>query len=207
MKIHWHYSLILSILALIGASQIEFAVPNQEVNVGFSSELVSAKEAERAISEIKSQLELVGATNIKVTQQSNGLRITYYSVKDVAVIKTVFSQDSVLGLGNTLPVEDQDSNTPKKTESNIYQLNFSEIHQGSDVSKDFNGHLVDTESTNIRFFNPFVYFSFNGISLEEHHILFTTALKINQDIALAITKVDYVIPEVRAGPNTQGNLI
>lgn len=207
MKINWYYSLIFSILALVGASQIEFSVPNQELIVDFSSEVITATDAEIAIAEIKTQLENVGATNIKVAKQSNGLRITYYSTKDVAVIKTVFSQENMLFAGKTILADNQDTETPIENDSFAYQLQISELKQGSDLAQDFNGQLVKTESTTIRFFNPFVYYSFNGISLEEQHNLFTTALKINKEIALAIAKVDYVIPEVRAGPKTQGFLM
>lgn len=201
MKLNWHFSLILGILALIGASQIEFAIPNQELIVDFSSESVSLNETNETISTIKAQLESIGATRIKVQQQANGLRITYYSSKDVASIKSLFSKGKALALlSASVPFDNESSESLPKDNSELFQLNFSEIHQQSDVSKDFNGQLVDVESTTIRFFNPFVYYSFNGINVEQQHKIVATAFKINQNIALAITKVNYVIPEVRAGP-------
>ncbi|GER60816.1 hypothetical protein [Patiriisocius marinus] len=201
MKLNWHFSLLLGILALIGVSQIEFAIPNQELTVDFSSESVSLNETKEAISTIKAQLESIGASRINVQQQSNRLRITYYSTKDVTSIKNLFSEDQTLALlSNSLPFNSENSDSLPNDNSELFQLNFSEIHQQSDVSKDFNGQLVEVESTTIRFFNPFVYYSFNGINLEQQHKVVAIAFKINRNIALAITKVNYVIPEVRAGP-------
>lgn len=200
MKIKWHYSLIISLLALVGASQIEFAVPNQEIIVDFSSEITSPLDTETAVAEITIQLENTGASSIKVTKQLNRYRITYYSAKDVSAIKTVFSQDSALVLGGSIPESSQDTELPIENDTTSYQLNFSELQQGNDIAKDFNGHLVNTESTTIRYFNPFVYFSFNGISLAEEQRFVTTALKINKEITLTMVSVDYKIPEVRAGP-------
>jgi hypothetical protein len=196
VKLNWYFSLILSILALIGASQIDSSIPNQELIVEFSGETLALNEAQDAVENFKSQLEIAGASNIKVQRQTNRLRITYYSAKDIAAIKTVFSEQ----LSASFTENTKDSDLSLERQKDVYQLNFSELHKGNDITKDFNGQLVDIESTTIRFFNPFVYYSSTGINLEQQHNVVTTALKTNKQIALAIILVDYVIPEVRAGP-------
>lgn len=215
MKSKWYFGTLLFILALLGFSQPQVSIPNQEIVLQFSDDEVTVDEAQKAIAIVKEQLRLIGANKIQVSESADGsLKITYYSDIDVAIIEGIFSarvplealaeaQEKSLDLGYTSYYEGEEpTEFPSEKDSNTYKLNVSEIHSGSDAQSDFNGLLVEL-TENERLFNPVVFFSIDAIDGERNRVEKTT-YTVQRNIALAIESPKYKIPEVRAGPTSNG---
>lgn len=198
MKLKSLLSVLIIVLALLGLSQHEMSVPNQEIVMQFTDDEVSSDDALNAIEIVKNQLQTIGVDNIQVREIEEGrLRITYYSDMDVVSIKNILSQEKNLKLGYTstgeepidLPSDDSDS----------YNFNVYEIQKPSDSKWDFEGTLVlELKPDGDRFSNPKVFASINEIDDEVSST--KVAYKLHYNIAVAIDNTSYKIPEVRAGP-------
>lgn len=214
MKSKWYFGALLFILALLGISQPQVSIPNQEIVVQFSDDAVTVNEAQKAIAIVKEQLQRIGADKIQVRESVDGrLKITYYSDVDVAIIEGIFStrvpleasaevQEKGLDLGYASYGEgEKPTEFPSEKDPNTYKLNISEIHIGSDAQSDFNGYIVELLESE-RLFNPVVSFFVEEID-EERNRIEKTAYIVQRNIALTIDNTKCKIPEVRAGPQAK----
>ena len=193
-----YISALIIILALLGLSQHQMSVPNQEIVVQFMDDEVSSDDAQNAITIVKNQLQSIGVDNIQVIEEKDGkLKITYYSDIDVASIKDFLYQEKNLKLGYTS--NDESSKSPSDDESNNYNLDVYEIQKPSDTEWDFEGTLVlELKPDGDRFSNPKVFASIEEINVEID--ITRVAYKLHYNIAIEIDNTSYKIPEVRAGP-------
>ena len=193
-----YFSALISILALLGISQHQMSVPNQEIVVQFIDDEVTYDDAQNAISIVKNQLQNIGVDNIQVIERENGqLKITYYSDIDIASIKGFLSKEENLKFGDNS--KDESSELPSDDESNRYNLDVYEIQKPSDAEWDFEGTLVlELKPDGDRFSNPKVFASIKEVDVVE--ITTIVAYKLNYNVAIAIDNTSYKTPEVRAGP-------
>ncbi len=199
MKLKRYISALIIILTLLGLSQQQMSVPNQEIVMQFSDDELSSDDAQNAIAIIKNQLQTIGVDNIQVREVADGiLRITYYSDIDVASIKDILSKEKNLKLGYTSQ-DDESSRIPSDDESNSYNLDVYEIQKDSDSEWDLEGTLVlELKPDGDRFSNPKVFASIDEIDVDVD--ITRVAYKVHNNIAIAIDNTSYKIPEVRAGP-------
>jgi len=207
MKTKWYLSTLIFILTLLGFSQQQKYVPNQEIIVQFADDHVTFEVAQNAIATVKKQLQIIGVDNIHIRESVDGsLKITYYSDIDVAAIEEIFSKDKDLALGYTF-FDENEAHTefPLDNSSNSYKLNVCEIRNSSDSDLDINGCIIELTPEYERLFNPIVYYSFNEINLREINSTEKTAYNLHRSIAAEIDNSSHNIPEVRAGPDSFGN--
>ncbi len=199
MKLKWYICTLIIVLTFLGVGQHQISVPNQEIIVQFTDDEVSSDDAINAITIVKKQLQVIGVDNIQVCEVADGkLKITYYSDIDVASIKNILSQEENLKLGYTSN-DDESSKLPSKDESNSYNLDVYEIQKESNSDWDFEGTLVlELKPDGDRFSNLKVFASFEELDVEVD--ITRVAYKLHYNIAIAIDKTSYIIPEVRAGP-------
>ena len=121
MKSKWYLSTLIFILALLGFSQPQVYVPNQEIVVQFSVDEVTFDEAQNAILIVQKQLQGIGAHNIQISEPEQGsFKFTYYSDIDVASIKEIFSEEKSLALGYTSYSQSEDGDeTPFEEDTNL----------------------------------------------------------------------------------------
>ena len=192
---------ILSFLAVI--SQQEFNVPNQEIVLEFNHAEVSSIETESAITQVKQQLQVLGASQIKVQQTPQGkLKITYYSDADVASIKKTFANKIEGELdANPLGKKKKQAKFPSQDTSITYNLDVFEIQNANNSGWDLDGKCVvsnDTKSN--RFSDPNVFLSIetNKVSLENNTV--KTAYKVRRNVLISTENNLHKIPNGRAGP-------
>ena len=209
MKQKWYLSTFVLILVLLGYSRQQAYVPNQEIVMQFVNAEVTSDVTQNAIAIVKKQLQTIGISNIQVRETAAGrLKITYYSDLDVASIKRIFSKELSLELGYTSlgPIEEgeQDKFPPNKS-SNSYNLNVCEIQNSYDAESDFNGYVLELTPENERLYHPVVDLSLDKNDAREKSRIEKVAYLIQRDIALAIDTSSRIIPEVRAGPESNTN--
>nr|WP_321237351.1 hypothetical protein [uncultured Psychroserpens sp.] len=206
MKKSWYIGILIIALTLLGsvASKQQAAVPNQEIVLQFTSDVITSDEALDTIVLVKKQLQAVGVEHIQVQELLNGqLKITYYSDADVASIKTLLSNESTLELGY-ISKDNKQSNSPSEDHKIDYDLDVYEIQQSNDLS-DLDGKLaLETKTEHERFFNPNVLIAPEEISIDTKENIENVAYKFRRTIAIAIDNNSYKIPEVRAGPDFNG---
>lgn len=202
MKAKWYLSTFIVILTLLGVSQQQFSVPNQEIVVQFANNEVTLFETQNTIAIVKKQLQAIGVDNIKVYEEANGkLKITYFSDVDVAFIKKIFSEENILKLGFTsINYEEESTKLPSNKNSNSYKLDVFEIQKSTDAEGDFNGFALELKPESDRFFTTKIYFSSIEINVKEKNRAEKVAYTIHKNIAIAIDNSSHNIPEVRAGP-------
>ncbi|OUR91459.1 hypothetical protein A9Q87_10905 [Flavobacteriales bacterium 34_180_T64] len=205
MKARWYISTLIIILTLCGAvSQQQSALPNQEIVLQFANDHVSSDETQNAIVIVKQQLLAIGVDNIQVRKQEGGkLKITYYSTTDVASIKKILSNNQTSGIDYTSNNQDEkQAEPPLDSNSNGYNLDVYEIQNGNDALDLGGKFALELKVENDRFLNSNVFMYTDGIDAEERDRIVKTAYKLNRNIAIAIEKISYIIPEVRAGPSS-----
>ncbi len=207
MNAKWYIGALIIILALVGVSLEQAAIPNQEIVVQFADEDVSSHEALETIAIVKKQLQAIGVDYIKIQETLDGrLKITYYSDIDVISIQKLFSQEEKLTLGYSSSIQNSENNEfPFQKKSNSYDLDVYEIQKNSDLEAGFNGYVIEFELKSNRFFTPNVYFFTRKIDTEERNNFERVAYKFHKNIALAIETAEHSIPEVRAGPMSIGD--
>lgn len=206
MKNKWFISIFILALIALGnvASKQQATIPNQEIVLQFISESISSEDAQTAIAVVKEQLENTGIADIQVQELQEGrLKITYYSSSDVASIKALLSNGNALNLGY-ISYDNHDNHKPSEDHSIEYNLDVYEIQKGDDLSG-FDGKLaLETKAEHDRFFNPNVVTTSAIINVDVKAQIEQVAFKFRKDIAIAIDKHSYKIPEVRAGPSVDG---
>ncbi|GHC49822.1 hypothetical protein [Ulvibacter litoralis] len=206
MKSKWYLSTLVVIFALLGLSQQQVTVPNQEIVVQFDNDEVSFTDAQNAVAIVKKQLQRIGVDKIQVRESLNGnLKITYYSEIDVTGIEKIFSKDDSIFLGySSFGLSGAGSDFPSENDSNNYKLNVSEIQTSFDDGSDFNGYLLNHSQKIERPHNPLLYFSLASTIVSEANRVDKIRFIIQQKIAIAIDHSTHNIPEVRAGPVLNG---
>lgn len=202
MKTKWYWSTFIVILALIGFTLQQFAVPNQEIVVQFSHDKVTQLESKNTIAVVKNQLQSLGVKNIQVLKGENGnLKITYYSDLEVAFIQHYLSNTESLEVSFASIFKDKNSPIlPEDSSSNPFQLKVLELKQGQDKNGDFNSFALELKPEIDRFYKTVVYLPFVSTEENTKNNTAKVAYKIQNNIAIAIDHITYKIPEVRAGP-------
>ncbi|WP_147677315.1 hypothetical protein [Algibacter pacificus] len=191
----------MSFLAVI--SQQEFNVPNQEIVLEFNHAEVTSNEAESAVAHVKQQLQVLGASQIKVQQTVSGkLKITYYSDADVASIKKTFAKDLERNLdSNIFSKTNKQAESPSKVPTIAYNLDVFEIHNGNNSGWDLDGKCVlTTDTKSDRFSDPNVFFFIEVVNVSLENNTIKTAYKVNRNVSISIDNNLHKIPEGRAGP-------
>lgn len=202
MKAKWYLSTFIVILTLLGLSQQQFSVPNQEIVVQFTTNEIALLETQNTIAIVKEQLQTIGVENIQIHKGVNGkLKITYFSDIDVASIKKILSKEKDLKLRySSIFQEEGDSKLPSNKNSNHFKLDVFEIQKSSDAEGDFNGYALELKPESDRFFTSVVYLSYEDVAVKETNKAEKVAYTIHKKIAIAIDNSSHNIPEVRAGP-------
>ena len=201
MKMRWYLLTLIVSLTLLGLGQQEFNVPNQEIVVQFSNDEISSEDRALTIAELKSHLQLIGASHIKVKEEfaSEKLVISYYSTTDLDDVKSLLSKEFDLsGTDSNLP--DEKSNSSNESQVKDYYLDVFELRDTGDYNPVNNGLVVDINSENDRFNKPE-----NVLKSRVHKLAYDksfddVAYAIHYQIALIIEQPSFSFPEVRAGP-------
>ncbi|WCO02422.1 hypothetical protein [Psychroserpens ponticola] len=209
MNKRWYISALVIILALLGgiASQEQNIAPNQEIILQFASEAVSSDEARNAIATVKQQLQTVGIHDVQVTKYKGGqLKITYFSKADIASIKKILSKEKSLELNDTRNDENHiPFEIPYKDSPIAYDLNVYEIQNGYDTAFHLSGKLgLEHKGDNDRFSNTNPYADSKAVEYSCFEQQVKVAYKFHKYSGITIDYKSNKIPEVRAGPNSQG---
>jgi len=203
MNKKWYISALVIILALLGgiASQEQIQSPNQEIVLHFSNETVTSDETQFAITAVKEQLQAIGVHEINVTDYQNGhLKITYFSDLDVASIKKMLSNEDTLEIDGQIPFE-----FPSEKHNFAYNLDVYEIYNGYDSGFHLSGKFgVEHNTDNDRLSNTNPYANSNKVDYTVFELNISTAYKFHSHIGITIDHITHKIPEVRAGPNSEG---
>lgn len=204
MRQKMHIYLFILVLTVLGVvSQQQSTVANQELIMHFTHIETSSQEAENTIAQIQDHLLELGVENIQVVNDESGkLTIRYYSDLDVSSIRQTLAKESIFKLN--LPNTDapQNEQLPKDREVVGYNLDIFEIQNGIDSSSGFDGCIVIKKSESDRYYDPNTFYAAHSIQNKNENSTTEVSLKIWSNIQSSINSILYVIPEVRAGPNT-----
>ena len=199
MRNLWYYSGLLFVLAILGIGSGQVVVPNQEIIIQFSDADITFDETQQTIGRIKSQLETIAVTNIKLQEQGNGnLKITYYSDGDVSKIKKLLLKGRALGHTSTLKTKNN-TNFPHEDDESYYEIGVQKIQDVEDVAGTTSG-VLESKSETVRFSTPNTYAAVHIFFVKQITHIDAIAYTAYRDVALAINNSSYKIPEVRAGP-------
>ena len=203
MNWRWYISAVVIALAFFGMSLGQSTTnPNQEIVVRFNTTSIDSDEVQQAIADIRSQLKSIGIEEVHVSEILDGkLKVTYFSDKEVAVIKKLFLQHNKIQLGSTtFDDKDGSSKIPFNQNSNTYKLDVIKIQQdlGSDVG--FHGTLVEIKSANDQYVKPIFSVVASQIDFNIKYSTESAGCKTYPNIAHLINNSAHKIPEVRAGP-------
>lgn len=196
--------ILIVLLAVLGVlSQHRNEAPNQEIVLQFHDIAITSDAAQNTIANIKSQLEDLGVTNIRLKDQNNGtLRICYHSEKAIADVKKSFSKDETLNVDVTASSGNQDpKQLPVKDHNLSYKLDIFEIQKQDPNHLDLNGvsvpvlklktdHFFESNRFLACYFNYSCEFS-NGHKSKPKSVEYIAKLKRH---------FPQRTPQVRAGP-------
>ena len=176
--------------------------PNQEIVVRFNAASIDSDEIQQAIADIRSQLKSIGIDAVHVSEILDGkLKVTYFSNKDVAVIKNLFLQHNNLQHGDTAFNEkDGSTKIPFNQNPGTYKLDVVKIQQDSGSDIGFHGMLIEIKSANDQYVKPILSLTTSAIDLNLKYKIESASGKTYPNIALLINNSSHKIPEVRAGP-------
>ncbi|WP_066220993.1 hypothetical protein [Formosa haliotis] len=205
MNLKWYFStLIVTVAFFFGvASQQQHVVPNQEIVLQFSGDVFAQDKAEQAILAVKHKLQAIGADNIQVVQNEEGvLKITYYSDADIDHIKTALAEDQSLEFENSASKHRSNSTEfPSQDQEITYNFDVYEIHNGNDFAFEHAGKVaVELKASSHHFSNTNDHLYVNHTTDNIEFPSIKVAYKFYTTIALAIENNSKQIPEVRAGP-------
>jgi len=195
------FLLFLSVLGFVSPKQL--VLPNQEIVLQFTDVKTTFEDAQNTIAAVKNKLYNLGAENIQVKEGKNGkLKITYFSITDIYIIKDTFSKDKSLYVNFTSKNQDNKTDDFPLGENNFtYNLDIFEIENEADSDWDFNGiSVIELNSKTDRFFDPNPYFYSESIDFRLKNSTVKVAYTIHKKMAIAIDNASKSIPEVRAGP-------
>lgn len=176
--------------------------PNQEIVVRFNAVSIDSDEVQRAIADIRNQLESIGIEQVHVSDILDGkLKVTYYSDEDISVVKNLFLEQDKLQLGDTA-FNDKDGSTKIPFEQNhyTYKLDVVKIQQDSGSDIGLHGTLVEIKSANDQYLKPILSLATSEVDLSLKYTIKSAGCKTYPNISLLINDSSHKIPEVRAGP-------
>jgi len=205
MKTKLHIGILVILLAFLGTYLEQSTNPNQQIVVQFSDKDIAKEDAVNAIDVVRRQLQGIGVEHLQIVHSDDGqLRITYYSDSDVARIQDILLKD----VDFKFAYDSGDNSSDKLPENkNIkdYELNISEIQNSNDSNWDFERtEVVELNQKSDSSYNPKVKSSGAQINKKHSNNLVSIALQVNNFVANATNHISYKIPEVRAGPTTNG---
>lgn len=200
MKLKWCFVPLLIISIFLGAFQENINVPNQEIVLEFVDFKIAKKDIDNTIFDVKEKLLEAGATNIKVQETKNGaLKISYYSVVNVANIKEILSEDHLLGLHNS--PKKKEENLPFSKNTSTYNIDIYELNTDVEISNLDNNAVLEIKFDAQRFSTNQNYASLETTQIKK----VTKLLKVNYNFlkSISINKDNkpHCKPEVRAGPS------
>ena len=200
MKTKWYAWALLSIFIFLAAIQENTCVPNQEIVLEFVNLNTTEKDIDKTIFNVTERLVEAGASNINVQETENGaLKISYFSIVNVANIKKKLLKDNVLD-GNDNPFKDQEENYPLSDNESNYNIDVYELSQESEIS-DFDGNsILEIKYDSHRYTNTQTFASINTILENKANNLFKIAYRLNKKRLIIADNTSNKIPEVRAGP-------
>ena len=203
MNWRWNITAIIVALAFFGISLDQSNTdPNQEILVRFNTNSISVDQAQRAVSDIKNQLKAIGVEDVQVSETTDGrLKVTYYSIVDVAIIKSLFYKHNKLQLGDTpFNEKDDSSKIPFPNDSNTYIVDVVKIQNDSNSDLSLQGLLVEVKSANDQYVKP-------KISLDASKVDFELKYNVESELSIGYSNISmfvddstHKIPECRAGP-------
>ncbi len=200
MNWKWYIPVVIVALTFFGVNLERSTLPNQEIVVQFNTENVSAFEAEQAIANVTFQLKSIGVENVLVSAIENGkLKVSYYSAKDVATIKGLFSAKNSLSAA-AFNEKDNSSKIPFSPESHIYKLDVVTIQQDYNAGLGLQGLPVGVKTVKEQYLKPIISMGFSEISFQFSPKDEIVAYKNYRHASHLIDHTSYKIPEVRAGP-------
>lgn len=197
----WFLGSLLVVLAFIGISLDQTAIPNQEIIIKFSNENVLQESSSEAITLVKSELEKINVSNIKIEEVVNGtLKITYYSEIDVLEVKKIFSKSTLLNQSSLYTSQEEGQDLPFDNEDiENYHLDIFKIQDSNDVDGQ-TGAIAESKSESTRFssVNSYAYLKIQGTQSLKN--IEKVAYCVGLTCSLSINNTSHKIPEVRAGP-------
>ena len=197
----WYIPILLLALAFFGVSLEQSTLPNQEIVVEFNTNSVSEVDAKQAISNITNQLRSIGVDDFQISEIRDGkLRVTYYSSKDIAIIKNLFEGQIDFQLGETAFGSKNSSEIPSKEFPNTYKVNVVKIQKDSRLDLGLKGLPVEVKSATDQYLNPIVSLGVPEANFTFKKCFENVAFKNYRNVSLLIDTTSHKIPEVRAGP-------
>ena len=203
MNWRWYFTGVIIALTFFGMSLGQSTTnPNQEIVVRFNAASIDPDEVQRAIADIRSQLKSIGIDDVHVSEILDGkLKVTYFSSKDVDVVKDLFLQHNKLQLGDTaFNDKDGSSKIPFNQNTNTYKLDVVKIQQDLGTDIGFHGTLVEIKSANDQYVKPILSLVSSAAEFSLKYHIESAGSKTHPNIALLINNSSHKIPEVRAGP-------
>lgn len=195
MRNKWYLYTFIIALAILGISLEQNAVPNQQILIKFDTSQSSVHNTQDAIALVKSKLENVDVSNIKVEKLADGtLKLSYYSDLDVSEIQEIFSETSNSQAYTTTP-----DHYPTDDGADYYKLDIYKIQDTSDFDGPA-GHIIEPKSETTRATSFDTYAAFNNQQVREENSNTHTTYTLYRYNAIALENIQYRIPQVRAGP-------
>lgn len=200
MKTKWYACALLIVFIFLGTFQENTTVPNQEIVIEFVDLKTSEKEITNTIYSVKESLLKAGASNIEVEETKNGaLKISYYSIVNVANIKEVLSKNNSSTLKQH-PLENKEEKQPSPFKVQNYSLDIYELNQDIELANFDSNSILEIKFDSRRHSNTQNFASLENIQLKEAHKVFKTAFKIQKRLLIIKDNTSHLKPEVRAGP-------
>ena len=199
MKLKWYFSLLLILSIFLGSIQENTFVPNQEIVLEFVDFKTAKKDIDNTIFNVKEKLLEAGATNILVQETKNGaLKISYYSVVNVANIKEILSEGHLLGLHN--PSKKQQENFPFSKNTSTYNLDVYELSTDVEISNLDKNAVLEIKYDAQRFLTNQNFASLESAQVKEINKVFKTYYTFHKSLSIDKDNKPHCKPEVRAGP-------
>lgn len=200
MNSKWFYGALFLLLAVLGVKMERNMLSNQEIVVRFTVDGFTQDKAEKAISEVKNQLQYVGVENIQIRElEDGGLKITYYSDLAVSEIQQILSNAD---LDTQCPLDTPFEFPPDHSGEDfaVYELNVYEIQGHSQIDLDIEGSPVRVNQIKEHLYVLNGTGHTQAIDLTAHYEGNKITLQICSRAATFRTLHFYSLPEVRAGP-------
>lgn len=195
MRNKWYLYTFIIALAILGISLEQNTVPNQEILIKFATSQNNVHNTQDAIALVKSKLENVDVSNIKVEKLIDGtLKLSYYSDLEVSEIQEIFSETSNSQAYTTTP-----DHYPTDDGADYYKLDIYKIQDTSDFDGPA-GHIIEPKSETTRATSFDTYAAFNNQQVREENSNTHTTYTLYRYNAIALENIQYRIPQVRAGP-------
>lgn len=202
MRIKWFYGTLFVLLAVLGVKMDRNMFSNQEIVVRFTEEGFNQDKAQKAIAEVKNQLQDVGVENILIRElEDGGLKITYYSDLAVSEIQQVLADAHLSAQPNSEIPRDLPGDRPEK-DFVTYELRVYEIHKQSQIDLDIEGTLVLENQVKEHLYVPNNTGHTRGFDLSACCEGNETSLVVCNKPTSFRSLFNYSLPQVRAGPTT-----